>query len=52
MARQLALIESSDADWRIDERTREIGRAGIAQARAALAEAVQRSRDTTSKVAA
>jgi hypothetical protein len=44
MARQLVLIESSDVDWRLDERTREIGREGIAQARQALAEAVRRSR--------
>ncbi len=36
MARQLVLIETIP-EWRIDERTREIGRRGIAQARAALA---------------
>jgi hypothetical protein len=44
MAKQLVLIETTDADWRLDERTCEIGRAGIAQARRALAEAAQRSR--------
>ena len=37
MARQLTLIDNS-SPWRIDERTREIGRRGIAEARAALAE--------------
>jgi len=52
MARQLVLIEASDVDWRLDERTREIGREGIAQAREALAEAVRRSRGATAKVAA
>jgi len=52
MARQLVLIEASDVDWRLDERTREIGREGIAQARAALAEAIRRTHSVTSKVAA
>jgi hypothetical protein len=32
---QLSLIQTPRS-WRIDERTREVGRAGIAQARAAL----------------
>ncbi len=36
MERQLALIESNPR-WRLDERTCEIGRRGIAAARAALA---------------
>lgn len=52
MARQLVLIEAPDIDWRLDERTREIGREGIAQARAALAEAIRRSHGNTTKVAA
>jgi hypothetical protein len=43
MARQLALIEASDADWRLDEYTKEVGRQGIAQARKALAAAVARA---------
>ena len=38
MARQLSLIADSH-QWRLDERTREIGRRGIASARAALAAA-------------
>jgi len=52
MARQLVLIEASDVDWRLDERTREIGREGIAQARAALADAIRRTHRTTAKMAA
>jgi hypothetical protein len=35
MARQLTLIDNPT--WRIDERTKEIGRRGLAEARAALA---------------
>lgn len=35
MARQLTLIESSTT-WQLDERTREVGRRGIAEARAQL----------------
>jgi hypothetical protein len=36
MERQLVLIEERGADYRLDERTREIGRRGIEAARAAL----------------
>lgn len=36
MARQLTLIETPGT-WRLDERTREVGRRGIASARAELA---------------
>jgi hypothetical protein len=36
MERQLVLIEERGADYRLDERTREVGRRGIAAARAAL----------------
>jgi hypothetical protein len=42
MERQLILLEQ-DADWRLDEHTREIGRAGVARAREALLAARQRS---------
>ena len=35
MKQQLTLLEAPP-DWRIDERTKEIGRRGLAQARAAL----------------
>jgi hypothetical protein len=37
MERQLTLIDTTTRTWRLDERTREIGRRGIASARAALA---------------
>lgn len=33
---QLVLIECSDADFHLDERTREMGRVGVAAAREAL----------------
>jgi hypothetical protein len=39
---QLSLIETPRA-WRLDERTRAVGRAGIAQARAALREGARSS---------
>jgi hypothetical protein len=38
---QLSLIDTPKT-WRLDERTRATGRAGIAQARAALADAATR----------
>lgn len=37
MARQLALLDSTDPDWRLDEATRTAGKRGIAAARAVLA---------------
>ncbi len=43
MTDQLVLIDAKDVDWRLDERTREVGRRGIAEARKALAEAVRRT---------
>lgn len=43
MARQLTLIENKKP-WHLDEKTREIGRRGIAEARAALA--ANRPRDS------
>ena len=42
MERQLILIEERQPDWRLDEHTREVGRAGVAQARAALRAALAR----------
>ena len=42
MARQLVLLHVSDADWRLDEQTRETGRRGVAEARAILMRAVER----------
>jgi hypothetical protein len=43
MATQLVLIDETKRDWTIDERTREVGRRGLSEARAALAVAAQRS---------
>jgi hypothetical protein len=42
MERQLVLIEDTDSDWRLDERTRQLGRQGVAAARVALQEAARR----------
>ena len=36
MTMQLVLIDDSKADWRLDEKTKEAGRKGLAEARAAL----------------
>lgn len=35
-ATQLALLEAHGSGWRLDDRTRELGRRGVAEARAAL----------------
>jgi hypothetical protein len=42
MERQLVLIEDNESDWRLDERTRQLGRQGVAAARVALREALRR----------
>jgi len=57
MERQLQLIgvdgDGSEPAWRIDEETRAVGRAGVAEARRALAEALRRSgRGATERTAA
>ncbi len=36
MTSQLRLLDPSTVDWRLDEHTRAVGRAGVARARAAL----------------
>lgn len=36
MERQLALIETPEHDWRLDEHTKAVGRRGVEQAREAL----------------
>jgi hypothetical protein len=43
MPMQLALLNQDDDYWRLDERTREAGRRGVAEARRVLAEIMQRS---------
>ena len=40
---QLVLLENDDRQWRLDERTREIGLRGVAQAREALRQADRRA---------
>jgi hypothetical protein len=42
MERQLVLLEH-EPEWRIDEETRDVGRAGVAEARAALRSALRRA---------
>jgi hypothetical protein len=42
MERQLVLLEDTESDWRLDERTRQLGRQGVAEARNALREALRR----------
>lgn len=42
MARQLVLIDATEADWRFDDHTKKVGRRGLEQARRALADAVTR----------
>ena len=36
MTSQLRLLDAADVNWKLDERTKEIGRRGLARARAAL----------------
>jgi hypothetical protein len=43
MARQLVLLEDEFTAWKLDERTRELGRQGVAEARKALVEASRRA---------
>ena len=44
MADQLTLITEPDrSDWRLDDRTRELGRQGVQAARRALQEAARRA---------
>ena len=53
MELQLVLIEERGADYRLDDRTREIGRRGIAAAREALRKAAADDSDRrTRKTAA
>jgi hypothetical protein len=44
MERQLVLLEP-EPDWRLDDQTRAIGRAGLAEARQALQSALRRAGD-------
>jgi hypothetical protein len=42
---RLPLADAGGDDWRVDQRTREVGRRGLAEARAALAAATRRAQD-------
>jgi hypothetical protein len=42
MATQLALLIPDNDEWRLDERTKEAGRRGVAEARRVLAEVTRR----------
>lgn len=44
MVRQLVLISDERHEWRLDERTREVGRQGLAVARQALRQAASTRR--------
>jgi hypothetical protein len=39
MNEQLFLLQTDDRPWRLDDRTRDVGRRGLAEARAALGQA-------------
>lgn len=43
MERQLILLDDNNTDWRLDDETRQRGRQGVAEARAALIEATRRA---------
>jgi hypothetical protein len=45
MGMQLVLIDENEPEWRLDDRTVEIGRRGVAAARAVLASAPHHDRD-------
>lgn len=47
MARQLRLLEVREPEWKLDERTREVGREGVEQAREALRRAMQEANHST-----
>ena len=47
MDNRLPLIDAGSRSWKLDRRTREIGRRGVAQARAALRAAAPETRTET-----
>ena len=52
MTSQLKLLEATDVNWKLDERTKEIGRRGLAQARAALRAVAQNSASVSDEATA
>jgi hypothetical protein len=49
MATQLVLLETTSPDWKLDRETREVGRRGVAQARAVLRQAGAGSRRASTR---
>ena len=49
MERQLVLIETADHDWRLDERTKEIGLRGVELARQQLREARRAAHESSAR---
>jgi len=47
MERQLALLEVNQKEWKLDERTREVGKQGVEQAREALQQALRDASHST-----
>ena len=45
MSKQLTLIDDGERDWKLDAHTREVGRRGVAAARAALPASQRRRAD-------
>ena len=45
MKKQLALLEPPRREWKLDRKTIETGRKGVAQAREALQQAAERARE-------
>ncbi|MCA1690895.1 MAG: hypothetical protein LC733_01370 [Actinobacteria bacterium] len=43
LVHQLVLLDDDDRQWRLDEPTRDVGRRGVALARAALRQAAPRA---------
>jgi hypothetical protein len=52
MRNQLVLLDHTGSEWRLDERTKELGRKGVAAARAALEQAGRNAVDQASRTPA
>lgn len=52
LATQLLLLEATSPDWKLDDKTRERGRRGVAEARATLRRAGAASRGPARRKAA
>lgn len=52
MTSQLRLLDATDVNWKLDERTKEIGRRGLARARAAMQATAPRLADAADEATA